>query len=117
MQAARAAGSLARLLAKLARVDALVVDDFALAPMNELERRDFLDLGDDRYLLCSTVLTLQLPTDRWHGSVGDPTVADSIPDRLVHHAHRLELRGESLRKTSSISCQHLPGLHVHQSHR
>ena len=98
LQAARAAGSLARLLAKLARVDALVVDDFALAPMTDLERRDFLDLCDDRYRLRSTVLTSQLPADRWHGPVGDPTVADSILDRLVHNAHRFELRGESLRK-------------------
>lgn len=98
LQAARAAGGLERLLAKLARVDALVVDDFALAPMSELERRDFLDICDDRYRLRSTVLTSQLPADRWHGPVGDPTVADSILDRLVHHAHRFELRGESLRK-------------------
>ena len=98
LQAARAAGGLERLLAKLARVDALVVDDFALAPMSELERRDFLDICDDRYRLRSTVLTSQLAADRWHGPVGDPTVADSILDRLVHHAHRFELRGESLRK-------------------
>ncbi len=98
LQAARAEGGLSRLLAKLARIDALVVDDFALAPMSELERRDFLDLCDDRYRLRSTVVTSQLPTDRWHGPVGDPTVADSILDRLVHNAHRFELRGESLRK-------------------
>ena len=98
LQAARAAGGLARLLAKLARVDALVVDDFALAPMSELERRDFLDICDDRYRLRSTALTSQLPADQWHGPVGDPTVADSILDRLVHNAHRFELRGESLRK-------------------
>lgn len=98
LQAARAAGGLERLLAKLARVDGLVVDDFALAPMSELERRDFLDICDDRYRLRSTVLTSQLAADRWHGPVGDPTVADSILDRLVHHAHRFELRGESLRK-------------------
>ena len=98
LQAARAAGGLARLLAKLARVDALVVDDFALAPMSELERRDFLDICDDRYRLRSTVLTSQLPADQWHGPVGDPTVADSILDRLVHNAHRFALRGESLRK-------------------
>ena len=98
LQAARAEGALARLLAKLARVDALIVDDFALAPMTELERRDFLDICDDRYRLRSTILTAQLPADQWHGPVGDPTVADSILDRLVHNAHRFELRGESLRK-------------------
>jgi len=98
LHAARAEGSLARLLAKLAKVDALVVDDFALAPMSEPERRDFLDICDDRYRLRSTILTSQLPTDRWHGPIGDPTVADSILDRMVHHAHRFELQGESLRK-------------------
>ena len=98
LQAARAEGGLSRLLAKLARVDALVVDDFALAPMTEPERRDFLDICDDRYSLRSTVLTSQLPTDRWHAAVGDPTAADSILDRLVHNAHRFDLRGESLRK-------------------
>ncbi len=98
LHAARAAGSLSRLLAKLAKIDALIVDDFALAPMSELERRDFLDICDDRYRLRSTILTSQLPTDRWHGPIGDPTVADSILDRMVHHAHRFELQGESLRK-------------------
>ena len=98
LQAARAAGGLSRLLAKLARVDALLVDDFALAPMTDVERRDFLDICDDRYRLRSTILTSQLPVDSWHGPVGDPTVADSILDRMVHHAHRFELRGESLRK-------------------
>ena len=98
LHAARAEGSLARLLAKLAKVDALVVDDFALAPMSEPERRDFLDICDDRYRLRSTILTSQLPTDRWHGPIGEPTVADSILDRMVHHAHRFELQGESLRK-------------------
>lgn len=98
LHGARAEGSLSRLLAKLAKIDALVVDDFALAPMSELERRDFLDICDDRYRLRSTILTSQLPTDRWHGPIGDPTVADSILDRMVHHAHRFELQGESLRK-------------------
>ena len=98
LHAARAEGSLARLLAKLAKIDALVVDDFALAPMSEPERRDFLDICDDRYRLRSTILTSQLPTDRWHGPIGEPTVADSILDRMVHHAHRFELQGESLRK-------------------
>lgn len=98
LHAARAEGRLSLLLAKLAKIDALVVDDFALAPLSELERRDFLDICDDRYRLRSTILTSQLPTDRWHGPIGDPTVADSILDRMVHHAHRFELQGESLRK-------------------
>jgi DNA replication protein DnaC len=98
LHAARAEGGLSRLLAKLAKIDALVVDDFALAPMSELERRDFLDICDDRYRLRSTILTSQLPTQSWHEPIGEPTVADSILDRMVHHAHRFELQGESLRK-------------------
>ena len=87
-----------RLLSKLARSDVLVIDDFVMSPMAELERRDFLDICEDRYQLRSTVLTSQLPTTRWHDHIGDPTVADSILDRLVHHAHYFELSGDSLRK-------------------
>ena len=98
LRAARAEGSLTKMLAKLARVEALAVDDFALAPMNEADRRDFLDLCDDRYLLHSTVLGSQLPVEQWHVSIGDPSMADSILDRMVHNAHRFELQGESLRK-------------------
>ena len=98
LRAARAEGTLPKLLKKLARVDALVVDDFALAPMDEHARREFLDICDDRYLVRSTVLTSQLPVEQWHEPIGDPSVADSILDRMVHVAHRFELRGESLRK-------------------
>ena len=98
LQTAHADGSFSRLLSKLARIDVLVVDDFAMSPMSELERRDFLDICEDRYQLRSTVLTSQLPTTRWHDHIGDPTVADSILDRLVHHAHYFELSGDSLRK-------------------
>lgn len=98
LRAARAEGTLPKLLKKLARVDALAVDDFALAPMDEHARRDFLDICDDRYLVRSTVLTSQLPVEQWHEPIGDPSVADSILDRMVHVAHRFDLRGESLRK-------------------
>lgn len=98
LRTARAEGTLAKLLKKLARVDALAVDDFALAPMDENARRDFLDICDDRYLVRSTVLTSQLPVEQWHEPIGDPSVADSILDRMVHVAHRFDLRGESLRK-------------------
>jgi len=95
---ARADGSLPRRLLRLSRVDVLIVDDWAMAPMNELERRDFLEICDDRYQRCSTILTSQLPVAKWHAQIGDPTIADSILDRLVHNAHRIELDGESLRK-------------------
>ena len=74
------------------------VDDFALTPMEAADRRDFLDLCDDRHLPHPTILTSQLPVDEWRVSIGDPTLADPIPDRMVHHAHRFDLQGDSLRK-------------------
>jgi DNA replication protein DnaC len=95
---ARADGSLSRLLEGIARTDVLVVDDFAMAPLNEQERRDFLEICDDRYNRRSTILTSQLPVTSWHQQIGDPTMADSILDRLVHNAYRIELAGESIRK-------------------
>jgi len=95
---ARADGSLPTLLARLARLDVLVVDDWAMAPLADAERRDFLEICEDRYQRRSTVLTSQLPVAKWHEQIGDPTLADSILDRLVHNAHRIEMRGESMRK-------------------
>jgi DNA replication protein DnaC len=92
---ARADGSLRTLLARL---DVLVVDDWAMAPLADAERRDFLEICEDRYQARSTVLTSQLPVAKWHEQIGDPTLADSILDRLVHNAHRIEMRGESMRK-------------------
>jgi DNA replication protein DnaC len=76
----------------------LVIDDWAMAPLNETERRDFLEICDDRYQSRSMILTSQVPVANWHAQIGDPTAADSILDRLVHHAHRIELKGESMRK-------------------
>lgn len=95
---ARADGSLGKLRCRLARLDVLIVDDWAMAPLSETERRDFLEICDERYQARSTLLTSQLPVAAWHAQIGDPTVADSILDRLVPHAHRIELQGESMRK-------------------
>ncbi len=95
---ARADGSLRLLLAKLSRIDLLVIDDWAMAPLSEPERRDFWEICEDRYQTRSMILTSQLPVTRWHEQIGDPTVADGILDRLVHNAHRIEMRGESMRK-------------------
>ena len=95
---ARADGSLRHLLARLGRLDVLVVDDWAMAPLSEAERRDFWEICEDRYQRRSTVLASQLPVARWHEQISDPTLADGILDRLVHNAHRLELRGDSMRK-------------------
>jgi DNA replication protein DnaC len=95
---ARADGSFRSLLAGLSRVDVLVIDDWAMATLAESERRDFWEIGQDRYRVRSLILTSQLPVTRWHEQIGDPTVADGILDRLVHNAHRIEMRGDSMRK-------------------
>ena len=79
-------------------MDVLIVDDWAMSPMMEGERRAFLEICDERYLTKSTLLTSQLPVAKRHAQLGDPTMADSILDRLVHAAHRIELQGESMRK-------------------
>ena len=83
---------------QISKVDVLVIDDWAMTPMTEAERRDCLEICDRRYQVRSTVLTTQLPVNKWHAQIGDPTVADSILDRLVHNAHRFDLTGESMRK-------------------
>jgi DNA replication protein DnaC len=95
---ARADGSLRHLLARLSRIEVLVIDDWAMAPLNENERREVWEICEDRYQTRSTVLTSQLPVSRWHEQIGDPTIADGILDRLVHNAHRIDMRGESMRK-------------------
>ena len=95
---ARADGSLGRLLETLARTDVLLVDDFAMAPLGEQERRDFLEICDDRYGRRSTVLTSQLPIPSWHAQIGDPTIADSTLDRLVHNPTVSNRAGKSMRK-------------------
>jgi IstB-like ATP binding protein len=75
------------------------VDDWAMAPLQETERRDFWEICEERYQTRPTILTSQVPVARWHEQLGDATIADGILDRLVHNAHRIELRGESMRKT------------------
>ncbi len=94
---ARADGSLRLLLAKLCRIDELVIDDWAVAPLSEPERRDFWEICEDRCQVRSMVLTSQLPVARWHEQIGDPAAADGILERLVHNAHRIEMRGDSMR--------------------
>jgi DNA replication protein DnaC len=97
---ARADGSLRHMLARLGRIDVMVIDDWAMAPMNEAERRDFWEICEERYQRRSMILTSQLPITGWHEQIGDPTLADGILDRLVHNAHRIEMKGESMRKRS-----------------
>lgn len=99
---ARVSGAYGSTLGKLSRVDVLVLDDFLLAPMKDSERRDLLEVLEDRYERSSTVITSQLPTKIWHSALNDPTIADAICDRLVHNAHVVELRGPSMRKKKSL---------------
>lgn len=98
LELARADGSYSKKLRALGQVDALIVDDWAMAPLSDAERRAFLEICDERYQTKATLLTSQLPVSKWHAQIGDPTVADSILDRLVHAAHRFDLDGESIRK-------------------
>lgn len=96
---AHADGSYIALLARLARVDVLVIDDWGLGAVTDRHRHDLLEILEDRDGTRSTVITSQLPRERWHDYLGDPTVADAILDRLVHRAHPLTLAGPSRRKT------------------
>jgi DNA replication protein DnaC len=95
---ARADGSYARLLGKLARTDILVIDDWGLTPSRDTERQDLLEILEDRYGSRSTIMSSQIPRDKWHDYLGDATVADAILDRIIHNAHKVVLNGPSRRK-------------------
>jgi DNA replication protein DnaC len=95
---ARADGSYTRTLMRLAKARVLILDDFGLSPLTDPERRDLLEVIEDRHGTVSTIIASQLPVDHWHEMIGDPTIADAILDRVVHNAHRIHLKGESMRK-------------------
>jgi len=101
LEIARGDGRYHKLLATYARTDLLLLDDWGLAPMTDSLRRDLLEILEDRYGRRSTLVTSQLPVDAWHDYLGDPTLADAILDRLVHNAHRITLKGGSMRKRSA----------------
>ncbi|WP_446940175.1 ATP-binding protein, partial [Pseudomonas aeruginosa] len=94
-------GSFGRTLQQLAKVDVLILDDWALAPLEENARHDLLEVIDDRAGSRSTILTSQLPVEHWHGWINDPTLADALLDRLVHNAYRIMMKGESLRRKNT----------------
>jgi DNA replication protein DnaC len=95
---ARADGSYATVLARLARIDVLILDDWGLAAVTDIQRQDLLEVMEDRDAARSTVITSQLPRDQWHAYLGDPTIADAVLDRLVHNAFSIALKGPSRRK-------------------
>ncbi len=101
MEIARGDGSYIKLLNRMAKIDLLVIDDWVMEPLTDTERRDFLEIMEDRHGLKSTVITSQYPVTKWHERIGEPTTADAILDRIVHNAHRIPLKGESMRKTRS----------------
>ena len=98
LRVAHGDGSFARRLMQLARIDLLAIDDFAIAPVTAAERNDLLELLDDRVGTRATLITSQLPVTAWHEWLNDPTLADAILDRIVHSAHKIALKGESMRK-------------------
>jgi DNA replication protein DnaC len=98
---ARGDGRYGRLLKTIGRVQLLILDDWGLSVLNPPERRDLLEILDDRHGRASTIVTSQVPVEHWHDVIGDPTIGDAILDRIVHNAHRLQLSGESMRKQNA----------------
>ena len=98
---ARGEGRLARLMTTLERANLLIIDDWGPEPLNAEQRRNLLEIVDDRYDRGSLLLTSQIPVASWHDVIGDPTLGDAILDRVLHTAHRIELKGDSLRRKAS----------------
>ena len=98
MALARADGSYVTLMKRLSNTHLLAIDDLGLTPLTDTERKDLLEVIEDRNGSGSTLITSQLPVDHWHDHIGDPTLADAIMDRLIHNAHRIQLKGGSMRK-------------------
>ena len=98
LEVAKGDGSYIKLLTSLEKTQLLILDDWGLAPMTESQRRDLLEIMDDRHNQSSTLVTSQLPVNLWHDAIGDLTLGDAILDRLVHNAHRIDMKGESMRK-------------------
>ena len=98
---ARGDGSYVRLLSRLAKVDLLAIDDWLLHPLKDADRRDLMEVIEERAERGSTLIATQLPVKQWHTAIGDPNHADALCDRILHRAHRITLKGASLRKTKS----------------
>ena len=102
---ARGDGSYPKTMKKLLKAKVLIIDDLGLAPISATERRDLLEVVEDRHGLASTIVATQLPITSWHENIRDPTIADAILDRLIHNAHNINLKGESMRKLRSSLTQ------------
>jgi DNA replication protein DnaC len=109
LEIARGDGRYPKLMRQLAKVDVLVLDDWGLENgLHDRQRRDLLEILDDRYAIHATMVTSQLPIEHWHEALGDPTLADAILDRLVHNAYRIKLQGKSMRKQAASALDHIP---------
>jgi DNA replication protein DnaC len=100
---ARGDGRYTRLMKRLGKVSLLILDDWGLEPFGPDQRRDLLEIVEERFGRGATLITSQIPVDRWHAIIGEPTIADAILDRIVHNAHRLKLKGDSLRKKTAAA--------------
>jgi len=98
---ARADGTYPKLMNKIAKAKVLIIDDFCISPVKESERKDLLEVIEDRQGLSSTIISTQIPVKNWFEAIGDPTIADAVLDRLIHNAHKIDLKGESMRKLRS----------------
>ena len=98
---AKGDGTYPKIMKKMLKAKVLILDDLGLAPMSAQERRDLLEVIEDRHGLASTIVAAQLPIENWHENIRDPTIADAILDRLVHNAYKINLKGESMRKLRS----------------
>lgn len=98
---AKADGSYIKLMEYVSKLSLLILDDWGVAPMTDANRRDLLEIIDDRYMRSSTLITSQLPVSAWHDTIGDATLGDAILDRLLHNAHRIEVAGPSMRKSKA----------------
>ena len=96
---AKGDGSHLKTLSRLAKVQLLILDDLFISSLSDPDRKDLLEIIEDRHGLSATVITSQYPTKEWHHLIGEPTIADAICDRLLHHCYKIELKGESIRKT------------------
>ena len=107
---AKGDGRYGKLMTALAKTDVLILDDWGLAPLSDDNRRDFLELLEDRHDCRATIVTSPLPVEHWHEAIGEPTLADAILDRLVHNAYKIVLKGDSMRKRQAIVPQHAPSV-------
>jgi DNA replication protein DnaC len=107
---AKGAGRYVKLMTALAKTDVLILDDWGLAPLSDDNRRDLLELLEDRHDCRATIVTSQLPVEHWHEAIGEPTLADAILDRLVHNAYNIALKGDSMRKRQATGPKHAPSV-------